>query len=487
MIHKTVAATSTFESWRAIARECITAGMKPSDIIWSFGTASHDDLFAESVVNETVTEIQSAKVPKLFLELAQACVCHSDPERFALLYELLTDCIKSPHILENAAYPLVSKISSMCKSVRRDKHKMKAFVRFNEDHNGDGDRRKFIAWFEPEHFIVEETSSFFMRRFSDMDWCIATPKGTAIFANGSLSFNPEPARHLELSDVTESLWKTYYANIFNPARVKLNAMRSEMPKKYWHNMPEAALIPELVANAERRVMSMQNANPTTPAHFSNAARAKVIAPAGVNFGSFLSLDALNDSARKCQRCPLHCNATQTVVGEGSETAHLMIVGEQPGDEEDLSGRPFVGPSGKLLDQGLSEEKIERKDIYVTNAVKHFKFEPRGKRRIHQKPNAGEIQHCKYWLVNEVKIVRPKLILAMGATAIGALTGSDKNVTARRGQIEKLNTETQVLPTFHPAAILRMQDPEKSDEMKRQFYSDLKQAKDLLVQFANGFQ
>ena len=225
---------------------------------------------------------------------------------------------------------------------------------------------------------------------------------------------------------------------------------------------------------------MQNADPTKPVHFSGAARAKIITFAPINVDNFVSLDSLNEAAKKCPRCPLQCNATQTVVGEGAMNANLMIVGKQPGDAEDLSGCPFIGPSGKLLDQGLRLENIERKVIYVTNAVKHFKFEPRGKRRIHQKPNADEIQHCKYWLVNEINLVRPKLILAMGATAIGALRGSDKNVTTRRGQIENLNATTQILSTFHPAAILRMQDVDQSNQMQRQFFSDLKQAARLLT-------
>lgn len=204
---------------------------------------------------------------------------------------------------------------------------MKAFVRFNENHHVEGERRRFVAWFEPEHFIVEETSNFFMRRFSDMNWCIATPKGSAIFVNGNLSFNPAPAQCVELSDDTENLWKTYYANIFNPVRIKLNAMRSEMPKIYWHNMPEAAPISELVANAEHRVRSMQNADPTKPVHFSGAARAKIITFAPINVDNFVSLDSLNEAAKKCQRCPLHYNATQTVLGEGAVNANLMIVGE----------------------------------------------------------------------------------------------------------------------------------------------------------------
>ena len=482
MINKTVAATATFESWRKIARESIAAGVSPADIIWSRGSIPQDDLFSAPPEIENARKFETNKVPRLFLELAQACVCHSDPQRFALLYQLLINCIKNPHVLENATDPLVGKINAMCKSVRRDKHKMKAFVRFNEEVKVEGDRRKFVAWFEPEHFIVEETSGFFMRRFSDMDWCIVTPKGTAIFINGNLSFNPDPADRVELKDETESLWKTYYANIFNPARIKLNAMRSEMPKKYWHNMPEAALIPELVAGAERRVRSMQNANPTTPVHFANVARASPIATSDINVDNFSTLDELNEAAKKCRRCPLHCNATQTVLGKGASNANVMIVGEQPGDEEDLSGRPFVGPSGILLNEALRSENIDRNKIYVTNAVKHFKFEPRGKRRIHLKPNAGEIQHCKYWLINEIKIVRPKFILAMGATALGVLTGSDKTISQRRGQLENFDASTHILPTFHPAAILRAHDAKKSDEMKAQFFSDVKKLKQHETEF-----
>ena len=243
MIHKTVSITTTFESWRMIARECIAAGLAPSEIIWSWGSAAHDDLFSVPAEIDTALMFEANKVSRFFLELAQTCVCHSDPERFALLYPLLVNCIKNPQVWENTANPLASKINSMCESVRCDKHKMKAFVRFNKERDIEGDRRKFAGWFEPEHFIVEETSSFFMRRFSDMDWCIATPKGTAIYIKGNLTFNPAPAERVELNDDTESLWKTYYANIFNPARVKFNA------------------------------------NPTTPVHFFTAARAKVRAPA----------------------------------------------------------------------------------------------------------------------------------------------------------------------------------------------------------------
>ncbi len=477
MVPLVVSATNTFASWRNLARECLSKGLKPSDIIWALEGTSNSDLFASQREKVSGTSIiaGSGKVPRRFMELARNCVCHSDPERFAILYDLLVECLTKPHIFENALHPLVSKTMAMSKSVSRDMHKMKAFVRFKENVHDNTERRKFAAWFEPEHYIVEETAAFFVRRFNDMDWCIATPKGSAFFEDLNMTFDPSPAAPTMADDDTENLWKTYYANIFNPARLKLNAMRSEMPKKYWHNLPEAVLIKELVAKAGQRVDQMRNSQPTTPSPFADAARAPTISAHKFDTAQFSSIAELNKAALKCQRCALHCNATQTVVGEGPHGAKLMIVGEQPGDEEDLSGRPFVGPAGKLFDKALMSAGISRDSVYVSNAVKHFKFEPRGKRRIHLRPNAGEVQHCKYWLLHEIRIIRPKLILAMGATAVGALTDSDKNIGGRRGRLEQTKDGHPIIPTFHPSAILRAGNAERAEEIKRQFFADISTA------------
>lgn len=475
MIYKIVSATDTFGSWRNLARDSLRQGLKPSDIVWSLEGATSNDLFASPGEAGDAMAADTRKVPRHFLELARNCVCHSDAERFSILYELLFECVKEPMIFENALHPLVHQIMAMSKSVSRDKHKMKAFVRFKEDLQSDTVRRKFTAWFEPEHHIVEETAAFFVRRFNDMDWCIATPKGSAFFVDSKLTFNPSPAARITADDDTENLWKTYYANIFNPARLKLDAMRSEMPKKYWHNLPEAELIKELVSNAGRRVDEMRNSQPTTPSPFANAARAPAISTHEFSAEHFSSITELNKAAQKCQRCSLHCNATQTVVGEGPANAKLMIVGEQPGDEEDLSGRPFVGPAGKLFDKALKATGVSRDSIYVSNVVKHFKFESRGKRRIHSRPNAGEIQHCKYWLMNEIKLIRPNLILAMGATAAGVLTGSDKNLGERRGQLQYSYEIPAVMITFHPSAILRAVNAENENKMMTHFLSDIGKA------------
>ena len=480
MIRKVVAASNTYESWRDIARECLSADVEPSDIIWSLENHGSEDLFSSTVTTSFEPGLKIYRVPRTFLELAKTSVCHSDPQRFHLLYQLLVACVCDARILENPANPLVSKLSVLSKSVARDVHKMKAFVRFRENSTRQSVVRKFVAWFEPEHRIAQHSADFFARRFHDMDWCIATPKGSAMFMNKVLRFDALPAQPHQAVDDTEELWKIYYANIFNPARLKLRAMASEMPRKYWHNLPEAVLIPDLIASAQNRSDAMQKSMPTTPPKFSKLARAPSVETAQETHGPFSTIVELNSAARRCRRCALYCNATQTVVGEGIFNAKLMVVGEQPGDEEDLGGRPFIGPAGKLFDEALKAAAIDRNELYVTNAVKHFKYEPRGKRRIHQRPNAGEIQHCKYWLMGEIALIKPKLILAMGATAAGALTDFDKNVTARRGKIEHASGLPPIMITFHPSAILRTPDVIQCKSMREQFFSDIARAYDLSV-------
>ena len=162
-------------------------------------------------------------------------------------------------------------------------------------------------------------------------------------------------------------------------------------------------------------------------------------------------------AKRCTRCPLYRNATQTVFGEGPVGARLMLVGEQPGDQEDLAGRPFVGPAGKMLDRALADAGIDREEVYVTNVVKHFKNEPRGKRRLHKKPNRYEVEVCKVWLDQEIALVRPQLVLAMGVTAASALAGKAVTLSKLRGTVTTLSGGQQGMVTIHPSSILRAPD------------------------------
>jgi DNA polymerase len=376
--------------------------------------------------------------------------------------------------MHDQADPELAHLRAMQKSVRRCQHKMKAFVRFREIGPPDAARRCFAAWFEPLHHTLEPTAPFFAARFADMDWRIVTPELTAVFEDGQLSFTAGRAKPALPEDATEELWTEYFRSIFNPARLKVKAMQSEMPKRYWRNMPEAGAIPALIAGAEARARLMAEAAPSQPP--LRALRLAGRRPTVIGTGREpKGLGPLKGEAAACTRCPLYKDATQVVMGEGPAEAELMFVGEQPGDKEDLAGRPFVGPAGQLLDECCEAAGIDRRVVFVTNAVKHFKYSMRGKRRLHQRPNSGEVSACKWWLEAERSLVRPRLIVALGATAAESLTGSGKGILARRGRLEETTDGAPVFLTIHPSFLLRLRDrQEKADETAR-FQDELRAA------------
>jgi uracil-DNA glycosylase len=187
----------------------------------------------------------------------------------------------------------------------------------------------------------------------------------------------------------------------------------------------------------------------------------------------LTIASVRAAAKDCEACDLYKRGTQTVFGEGARKTSILFVGEQPGDQEDLSGRPFVGPAGKLLDRALAEAGIDRAAVYVTNVVKHFKWEPRGKRRIHKKPNAGEIAACRPWLDVEIQLVQPRAIVCLGATAAQALLGRAFKVTAHRGEFVESGLAPLVLATVHPSSLLRAPDDETRRRETERFIDDLR--------------
>ncbi|MBC8720025.1 UdgX family uracil-DNA binding protein [Ochrobactrum sp. Marseille-Q0166] len=464
----------TFDAWREMARIAISHGIEPNDIDWS----GAGGLFEEMPLPNAPGE-HRISVTRGFLKLAQSVIWHSNPERFRLLYQALwrLDCNAGDPLSQ--ADPLGRQLHLMAKSVGRDIHKMHAFVRFRELPE-TGLRRRFAAWFEPEHNIVEPGSFFFAKRFADMDWVIATPRLTARFEAGRLSYHPGSTRPDLSEDATETLWGTYFANIFNPARVKLNAMRSEMPKKYWKNLPETRLIPDMLRDAEARVERMRVAAETSPAAGAVAisTRYRAAMPQAPEFPQTM-IEARAASGH-CRRCGLCEASTQTVWGEGAEDAKLMVVGEQPGDREDLEGRPFVGPAGHLLRETMVAAGVEVEQTWLTNAVKHFKFAPRGKRRLHQNPDRNEIMHCRWWLGLELAFIRPRMVMALGASAAFALTNNDAPLTSRRGKVETGLHGGPVMVSWHPSYILRLSDQVMSERTRRELITDITHAARIAV-------
>ncbi len=453
------------EAWRDAARGFLQRNVPPEALIWG-DTETAPDLFGGGDLRGEAREVT---VPKGFVSMANSVVWHTDPARFAKLYAFLWRLRDAPHLMADRGDRDLAALRRMEKNVHRCQHKMKAFVRFREIGDPGAQRRSFAAWFEPTHHTVEPTAQFFARRFGDMDWRIYTPDVSAVFEDGALRFVEDCPRPDLPEDANEQLWVTYFQNIFNPARLKIKAMTSEMPKKYWKNMPEAAAISELIAEAPARARAMAEAAPTLP-----PARVKQAQAQQARFASSWTRDtaALVAEVDRCTRCPLHCNATQAVHGEGPTSARLMIVGEQPGDMEDLQGRPFIGPAGQLFDEIVKSAGIDRRQAYVTNAVKHFKYVARGRRRIHQSPNRTEIVACKPWLEEEIRHVGPRVIIAMGASAAFALTGSAAPLKDRRGMVEHRADGVAVLITYHPSYLLRAQDPEVAVRARDAFQSDL---------------
>ncbi|SPH17473.1 hypothetical protein DEA8626_00996 [Defluviimonas aquaemixtae] len=450
--------------WRDAARQLVSHAVAPDRIWWDRGEGG--DLFEADPPPRT-EGLTTVNAPSAFPKLADTVLCHSNAAAPALLYEALYRHQGDRGALANPADPLSRRLEMLAKTVRRDIHKMHAFVRFREL-SGDGARRRFGAWFEPDHGILEAATQFFARRFADMDWTIATPQGVARFEGGALSFHAPAPRPDLPTDASEALWGTYFANIFNPARLHLKAMRSEMPVKYWRNLPETRLIPEMLAGAEARVAAMRAAMPTEAPARAERILERLTTPEPE--GAPATLDDARRAAAQCRRCGLCEAATQTVWGEGDPKAALMIVGEQPGDVEDLAGRPFVGPAGQLLRTVMKEAEVGR--AWMTNAVKHFKFQPRGKRRLHQNPSRGEIEHCRWWLDLERRLIAPRLTVALGASAAYSLTSDDSPMRARRGRVETARDGGRVLLTWHPSYVLRL-PPKARPQARAELLADLR--------------
>jgi uracil-DNA glycosylase len=450
--------TMNFEEWRNRARPLLSAGVKPDNAV---STISESRGWQSNGKDAT----QQISLPAPLMRLLDSVSCFRTAGRYELMYRLAWRTLyESRKLLEDAADPDVRNACLMDAAVRRDVHKMHAFVRFRETIDEQGEPAYF-AWFEPEHEILHRASPFFAKRFPNMLWTIATPDGAAIWDKSALSFmnSPTPQVHPP-SDEFEDMWRTYYRSICNVARINPQAMQREMPQKYWKNLPEAAeigiLIRDGVSNfAGRHKISDERGNTMTKA----VKRA------------LADLPSPGDGPQDCRRCDLWKHATQAVLGEGPTHARIMLVGEQPGDEEDLRGQPFVGPAGRVLDQVISEAGLERKEIYITNAVKHFKWEPRGKRRLHKKPDVREIVACNVWLEKEITQIEPVVIVALGASALRALSGSSMSIDAARSQILAHPSGATILATYHPSAILRAEG-DRADELRTKLLADLERAR-----------
>lgn len=471
------------EGFRQRARRLLAARVPPQEVHWCEGAGegwfeadAPDDLWASGAAAATTAAARDVapRVPAAFLDLCRRVILHRDPQRLDLLYRLLWRLVHEPALRHDPLDADRLRAQRMARAVGRDMHKMRAFVRFTTVQE-EGGATRHVAWFEPEHRIVEANAPFFARRFAQMRWALLTPQRCVAWDGQALRFEPGADRSAKPPpDAGEALWLTYYEHIFNPARLKLAMMRREMPVRYWKNLPEAALIAPLSAAAQARSQQMIEAPATAPRRIRAPQQIHVVPAAGV---APASLDELRAATHACRACPIGALATQAVCGEGPLAPAHMLVGEQPGDQEDLSGRPFVGPAGQLLDRAMAELGWPRESVYLANAVKHFKFELRGKRHMHKTAGQREALACAPWLAQEIDLVRPQALVALGATAARTLLGRPVAVQAERGRwLHERADGRPVWVTLHPSALLRLPDPERPQAW-RQWLADLALARE----------
>ena len=509
-----------FEAWRAAARDALRAGYTPDEIDLQDATVPTPlSLALEADEKPVGPAFEHPHVPKAFLEAARIAAMHRDPERWNLLYRLLYRLQADRNLLHHETDDDVANLLRLEGQVRRDLHKMHAFVRFrkvlqpgdpserpvvvdeevtvassaaHEQHVhhllletptpfgpvkaelescpppepiADKDCEHFIAWYQPDHRIVPLAAPFFAERFAIMRWSILTPDASVAWdpISKTLTFGPGlPRESAPAEDELESLWRSYYASIYNPARLNPEAMRSEMPVRYWKNLPEVSMLPALITQSKTRVEKMVTRQQSQPT-------AQPFVP------DDHSLPALVAALPACKGCDLYCHAIQVVPGRGSATAALMLVGEQPGDQEDKQGEPFVGPAGGVLDRVLDDLRIPRSALYVTNAVKHFKFVQRGKLRLHQNPRMSEIMACRPWLLAEIEAVRPRVVLCLGASASKSLLGGTFALMKDHGKLLHTSFADKVFATIHPSAVLRGRDEANREQLRGFLAEDMGKA------------
>ena len=460
---RTVQVSSDHWTWIRLALSLLEQKISPDHILWS--GASDQPLLPgfETSVEPPARESVHFTAPSSFIDAARHVLVHRDTVNWPLLYRILWRLRHdNRHLMQIESDADIHLLRRLERQVRKDTYRMTQFVRFRKVSTEQGEH--FVAWHRPDHDVLQLAAPFFVKRFAALRWSILTPYRSAHWNQVGLSFaHGVPEREAPGPDELEQLWRTYYAAVCNPGRINSKAMSAQMPARFWARLPEATEIAPAIADARTRVATMLYDQHTQDTAASFVPETQ-------------DLTVLGNAARSCRGCELCLSATQTVFGQGASDARIMLVGEQPGDEEDLKGIPFVGPAGLLLDQALREAGLDRRSLYVTNAVKHFRFTPAGRARRHQTPRPSHIMACRPWLDAELRAVRPSVIVCLGATAARSLLGHTFRITEGRGKIFSTSWAARLLVTFHPAAVLRAADAQARGNLYRSLVADLTLAK-----------
>jgi DNA polymerase len=418
-----------WDGWRQAARALVMAGVEPPALTWSVGGT------AEALPEAAGT----FHLPRALVSLASVAIQAREPERFGLLYSLVWRAHAGEKLLDDNADPDLALARHLALAVRADAHRMRTMMRFLPVDDG----RRFLGWFEPTHHILQANALLMAKRFADRTWSVVTPDGAAHWDGSALLFG-SGLRHVADDEALAAWWDQHRERLLEEATQDVS-------------VPEAEALDEAPRPLDRPALG----------------------PVMMPLRPDAALVRATREALTCHRCPLYEPATQTVFGEGPSGAAVMFVGEQPGDQEDTIGRPFVGPAGQIMDRAMEEAGIDRRAVYVTNAVKHFKFTPRGRRRIHQTPEVPEIQACGFWLDVERTHVHPNLLVLMGGSAARAVLGRAVTISRERGRVFAMPNGQKVFVTVHPSFLLRIPDAAAKAREYEAFVRDLRAIRDLM--------
>ncbi|WP_144146558.1 UdgX family uracil-DNA binding protein [Paraburkholderia sp. BCC1884] len=476
---RSLAIEDNFAAWRAASLGALGEGLAPEMIEWR--VMQHAALPQEQALFDYGEASENAAAPastvhvsKELAALLQDAALYRAAERWAFLYKVLWRWQHGDRAVASPADADGAQLYRMAKSVRRAKHDMIAYVRFRKQ-TPAAQTPEYLAWYEPDHDVLEWAAEHFAERMGRTSWMIATPRAAAFWDGQQLHLEQRHAlageHRSDTPDEAEALWLAYYRSTFNPARLNEAALEQHMPVRFWKGLPEGHLIPAMISDAK-----------------SGARRVAQASGVGMLDGKSIPVEAESaqpareppSSLDRCRRCDLWRNATQAVGGSGPGDARIMLIGEQPGDQEDLAGLPFVGPAGQLLTLAITRAGLSRDEVYLTNAVKHFKWEPRGKRRLHKTAGQREIEACSVWLERELETVRPAVIVTLGATALTALLHKKASLRDHLGAPFDV-AGAWGIATYHPSFALRQQDDKARDTILAAISQALVRARELAAQ------
>jgi DNA polymerase len=454
MRHVVLDSETDWSGWRSATRALVLAGVTPEDVRWSVGGGASDPLPEGS---------GSFNLPRALVNFLALALQARDPDRFALLYRLVWRANAGEKLLEQADDTELRRAQALAYAVRAEAHRMRTNLRFLAVAENGGQR--FLAWYEPAHFVLQANAQLIARRFPGLAGSIVTPDGSAHWGRA-----PGAAPDTVPWDAAQREGTPHDAAHHDGAALRFGAGLAPAPADdaafaAWWRADGAALLASARAGTSVPEAEALDEAPRPP---DLPALAPVVLPSRPD----PHLVEARAEAGACRRCELYGPATQAVFGEGPAQARVMFVGEQPGDQEDVIGRPFVGPAGQMLDRAMEEAGIDRRTVYVTNAVKHFKFVPRGKIRLHQKPATPEINACRPWYQRERAAVKPALVVALGATAAQSVLGKIITIGKTRGRLLDLDETAKALVTVHPSYLLRLPDADAKAREYRRFVEDL---------------